>query len=48
LNRASLNGLDITEWLVWFTELVLDSQRQAKEQIAFVLSKGSMIVRQEY
>ena len=40
LNRASRNGLDITEWLVWFTELVLDSQRQAKEQIAFVLSKA--------
>lgn len=40
LNQASLNGLDITEWLVWFTEVVLDSQRQAKEQIAFVLSKA--------
>jgi|TARA_B100000315_G_scaffold257169_1_gene305106 Fic family protein len=40
LSRASLGGLDITEWLVWFTGLVLDSQRQAKEQIAYVISKA--------
>ncbi|MCK5425788.1 MAG: Fic family protein [Emcibacter sp.] len=39
LSRASLGDLDITEWLLWFTELVQDSQKQAKEQIAFVLSK---------
>lgn len=39
LGRASRGGLDITEWLVWFTGLVLDAQKQAKEQIAFVLSK---------
>lgn len=40
LSRASSGGLDITEWLVWFTDLVLDSQKQAKEQIGFVLSKA--------
>ncbi len=40
LSRASLGGLDITEWLMWFTDLVLESQRQAKEQIAYVLSKA--------
>ncbi|HJP22652.1 MAG TPA: DUF4172 domain-containing protein, partial [Alphaproteobacteria bacterium] len=40
LSRASFGGLDITKWLVWFTGLVLDSQRQAKEQIAYVLSKA--------
>ena len=40
LSRASQGSLDITEWLVWFTEMVLDSQREAKAQIAFVLSKA--------
>lgn len=40
LNRASLRSLDITEWLVWFTGLVLSSQKQAKEQISYVLSKA--------
>lgn len=40
LSRASQGGLDITEWLVWFTGLVLQSQRQAKRQIDFVLSKA--------
>jgi len=40
LSRASLGGLDITQWLVWFTGLVLDSQRQAKEQISYVLCKA--------
>ena len=37
---ASQGSLDVTKWLVWFTGLVLDSQRQAKEQIAYVLSKA--------
>ncbi|MDK1020587.1 MAG: Fic family protein [Candidatus Hydrogenedentes bacterium] len=40
LSRASLGSLDVTEWLVWFTGLVLESQNQAKEQIAYVLSKA--------
>ena len=40
LSRGSQGSLDITEWLVWFTGLVLDSQRQAKDQIAYVLSKA--------
>lgn len=40
LSRASLGDLDITEWLVWFTGLVFDSQKQAKKQIGFVLSKA--------
>jgi len=40
LSRGSQRSLDITEWLVWFTGLVLDSQRQAKEQIAYVISKA--------
>tara|TARA_R110002073_G_scaffold119441_2_gene260737 strand:+ start:3022 stop:3477 length:456 start_codon:yes stop_codon:yes gene_type:complete len=39
LSRASIGDLDITEWLVWFTGLVLDSQKQAKGQISFVVSK---------
>lgn len=40
LSKASSGGLDITEWLIWFTGLVLDSQRQAKDQIDFVLLKA--------
>jgi Fic family protein len=40
LSQASQGGLDITEWLVWFTELVLEAQAQAKERIAFVLAKA--------
>lgn len=40
LSHASSGDLDITEWLIWFTGLVLDSQKQAKEQIDFVLSKA--------
>lgn len=40
LSRASQDSLDITEWLVWFTSLVLDSQKLARQQIAYVLSKA--------
>jgi Fic family protein len=40
LSRASRGDLDITQWLLWFTELALDAQAQAKEQIAFVLAKA--------
>jgi Fic family protein len=39
LSRASRGGLDITEWLVWFTDLVLEAQVQAKERIGFTLAK---------
>ena len=40
LKLSSQGTLDITKWLVWFTTLILDSQRQAIEQIEFVLSKA--------
>ena len=40
LNRASRGTLDITDWLVWFTEVILDAQRQAYDQIGFVLAKA--------
>ncbi|MBT6120838.1 Fic family protein [bacterium] len=40
LNKASHGDLDITEWLIWFTELVLESQLQSKDQIKFVLTKA--------
>ena len=40
LKLSSQGTLDITKWLVWFTTLVLDSQKQAIEQIEFVLSKA--------
>jgi len=32
--------LNITEWLLWFTTLVLESQRNSKKQIAFVIAKA--------
>lgn len=40
LGRASSGDLDITECLIWFTGMVLDAQKQAKEQISFVLAKA--------
>ena len=40
LKLSSQGTLDITKWLVWFTNLVLDSQKQAIDQIGFVLSKA--------
>ena len=40
LERAGRGGMDITEWLAWFTGLVLDSQRQAKEHVAYALEKA--------
>ena len=40
LKLSSQGTLDITKWLVWFTNLVLDSQKQAIDQIEFVLSKA--------
>lgn len=39
LSRASRGGMDITEWLAWFTELVLEAQAQARERIGFTLAK---------
>lgn len=39
LSRASRGGMDITEWLAWFTDLVLDAQAQARERIGFTLAK---------
>jgi Fic family protein len=39
LSRASLGGPDITEWLVRFTDLVLEAQVQAKERLGFTLAK---------
>ena len=40
LNRASQGGLDITEWLVWFSGIVLDAQQQAHDQIGFVVARA--------
>lgn len=40
LARASRDTLDITEWLVWFTALVLDAQREVRDLIAHVLAKA--------
>lgn len=38
LLQASRGSLDITEWLIWFAGLVLDSHRHARKRIAHVLS----------
>lgn len=40
LGRGSRGGMDITEWLVWFTGVVRASQSQARDQIAYALSKA--------
>ncbi len=38
LDRAGRRGMDITEWLAWFTGLVLDSRRRAREDVGYVLA----------
>lgn len=40
LAKASSGSCDITEWIIWFTQLVLDAQLEAKEQLNFVLAKA--------
>ena len=40
LEHSGKGSVDITKWLKWFTNLVLDSQTQAITQIEFVLSKA--------
>ncbi len=40
LAKASSGSCDITEWITWFTQLVLDAQLEAKEQLNFVLAKA--------
>lgn len=40
LSRASQGNLDITDWLLWFTEVICQAQKQAHDQIRFVLAKA--------
>ena len=40
LGKASQGGLDITDWLIWFTAIARDAQVQARSQIDFVLAKA--------
>ena len=40
LSRASQGDVDITEWMIWFSGLVLESQQQAKTLVGFALSKA--------
>lgn len=40
LNLASHGDLDITRWVSWFTNIVLQAQREARETILFVLAKA--------
>jgi len=40
LNLASYGGLDITRWVEWFVEVVLQAQLEAREMILFVLAKA--------
>jgi len=44
LERASRNN-DITEWLVWFAEAVLESQRRSIAQVEFVIAKAKLLDR---
>ncbi len=42
LNQASRqNSMDITAWLQWWTQCVLNAQEHAREQIAFVIRKAA-------
>lgn len=40
LERAGRGSVDITEWLVWFTHLALESQMQAREHVIYVIAKA--------
>lgn len=40
LSRASCGGLDITEWLYWFSDLLMEAQLLAKKQVKCVLAKA--------
>jgi Fic family protein len=40
LAQASKGTLEVSEWLIWFTALVVEAQEQAIAQIEFVLSKS--------
>ncbi len=44
LERAN-RGNQITEWLVWFAEIVLEAQRHSIELVEFVLAKTKMFDR---
>ncbi len=44
LERANRNT-DITEWLVWFAEIVLESQRRSIAQVEFVIAKAKLLER---
>jgi Fic family protein len=44
LERASRDN-DITEWLVWFAEAVLESQRRSSAQVEFVITKAKLLDR---
>ena len=40
LNLASYGSLDITRWVEWFVDVVLQAQLEAREMILFVLAKA--------
>ena len=40
LNLASYGSLDITRWVEWFVDAVLQAQLEAREMILFVLAKA--------
>jgi len=44
LQRAQ-RSLEVTEWLVWFTRMVLDAQRDAEERMMFILRKSKFFER---
>ena len=42
LERANRQN-DITEWLVWFAEIALESQRQSIAQVEFIIAKAKLL-----
>jgi Fic family protein len=44
LERAN-KGIEITEWLVWFSEIALEAQRRTLEQVEFLIAKTRLLDR---
>ena len=44
LERANRQN-EITEWLVWFTEIALESQRRGIEQVESIIAKTKLLDR---
>ncbi len=44
LERANRRN-DITQWLVWFSEIALEAQRRSISQVEFIIAKAKLLDR---